>query len=131
MPRAKNTRTTTPCGRQTPVSAGSATACLIKRARSCIISESYFLDDPAGSAWIADAPAGAIVGVFGDGSAKKYVLVANKNYRRPLTGELRLRRRCRIERYAQDTDILCPVADGAASVALHIPAGDAALFILS
>ena len=93
--------------------------------------EPYFLDDPADSAWIADAPVGAIVGVFGDGSAKKCVLVANKDYRRPLTGELRLRRRCRIERYAQDTDILCPVADGADSVALHIPAGDAALFILS
>ena len=93
--------------------------------------EPYFLDDPADSAWIADAPAGAIVGVFGDGSEKKHVLVANKDYRRPLTGELRLRRRCRIDRYAQDTDILCPVADGAASVALHIPAGDAALFILS
>ena len=92
--------------------------------------EPFFLDDPAGSAWIEQAPAGAVVGVFGDGTEKKYVLVANKDYRRPLTGELTLRRRCRIDRYAQDADILCPVAGEASSAALNIPAGDGVLFIL-
>ncbi len=90
----------------------------------------YFLDDPEGSALISDAPSGSIVGVFGDGTERKYVLVVNKSYTDAMTGTLVFRSARKISRYDHVTGLTAPLADAADSVPLDVPAGDCALFIV-
>lgn len=90
----------------------------------------YYLDDPEESELIVSAPADTIVGVFGDGSDKKYVLVASKDYRQTLAGRLELRTARPIARYLPAADEVCAVADMTTAVELEIPAGEGILFIV-
>lgn len=98
----------------------------IKKANQVLFN----LDKVEDSALIADAPSGSIVGVFGDGTAKKYVLVVNKDYNKAMTGELKLRAAKKVQLYNHDTDKTAAVSASADTVALNIPAGDCALYVI-
>ena len=90
----------------------------------------YYLDKVEGSAWITGAPDNTIVGVHGDGSAKKYVVVSSKDYKNGITGELTLRKAVKISRFDPETGKTTQVSAKAQSVALDIPAGGCAVFVL-
>ncbi len=89
----------------------------------------FFLDAAEESPLITDAPSGSIVGVFGDGTERKYVLVVNKSYTDAMVGVLSFRSALKISRYDHVTGLTALLADAADSVSLAIPAGDCALFI--
>ncbi len=98
----------------------------IKKANQVLFN----LDKVEDSALIAGAPDGSIVGVFGDGTAKKYVLVVNKDYNNAMTGELKLREAKKVELYSHDTDKTTQVSASTDAVTLNIPAGDCALYVI-
>ena len=75
-------------------------------------------------------PNGSIVGVFGDGTAQKYVLVVNKDYNKAMTGELKLRAAKKVQLYSHDTDKTAAVSASADTIVLNIPAGDCALYVI-
>jgi len=95
----------------------------------------YDLDSIEASDLIASAPDNSIVSVFTDqtpnpGGDKVYVLVVNKDYNNPMTGNLKLKYYSEVDYYNKTDDTTQNVANSTASIALNIPSGDAALFII-
>jgi hypothetical protein len=58
------------------------------------------------------------------------VLVVNKDYNNAMTGSLNLKLNSKIKRYDKSNDTVQHVADATSSIALNIPAGEAALYII-
>jgi|GEM_PF-941532 len=93
----------------------------------------YDLDLIENSDLIASAPDKSIVSVFTDSSPnsdKAYVLVVNKDYNNPMTGNLKLKYYSDVDAYNKTDDTTQSVSNSTASIALNIPSGDAALFVI-
>jgi hypothetical protein len=90
----------------------------------------YFLDSMAISDLFVSAPDNLVIGVFGDGSSTKYVLVSNKSHLTEVTGELKLRKPGKIYELDRTGNTTNPVAGRATSIPLNLPPGMGALYII-
>jgi len=90
----------------------------------------YFLDDVDDGDLIASAPDNSIVSVFGDASSTAYVLVVNKDYKHPMTGELTLKVPGQVKRYDKTNDTSQVMPGLTSSIDLQIASGDAELYII-
>ncbi|MFD0715900.1 S-layer homology domain-containing protein [Paenibacillus sp. GCM10027626] len=90
----------------------------------------YFLDDVGKGNLIESAPDNAIVSVFGDSTSTAYVLVVNKDYKQPMTGQLNLKVPGQVKRYDKTNNTSQVVSNLSNSIDLQIAKGDAELYMI-
>lgn len=92
----------------------------------------YFLDDIAGSTIILSAPNtdGLIIGIFGDDSTKKYLMVVNKNIDNAISGTITLKAGYRVLEFDKKANIKKLVSANSSLLNISLPAGEAILYVL-
>ncbi|MHB1452586.1 MAG: hypothetical protein ACYCYM_01350 [Saccharofermentanales bacterium] len=90
----------------------------------------YNLNDIASSTFISSAPDNIIIAQFRDASYRRYFLVVNKDYTSTVTGNIVLRYPFRLSSYNKSNDTVSLVSSSTSTIAISIPGGDAALYII-
>lgn len=93
-------------------------------------TESFFLDKLDDSELFKSAPKNLVIGVFGDSSAKKYVLVSNLSHTKGVNGNLELKKPMQVVGYNKTDNTTKRVSKSLSSIDLTLAAGEAALYIL-
>ena len=91
---------------------------------------SFFLDKLEESDMIKTAPKNLVIGVFGDSSEKKYVLISNLSHTTGVNGKLELKKPMNISWYNKIKNTTKQISKSSASIDLKLAAGEAALYIL-
>lgn len=93
--------------------------------------QQYYLDPLESSSLIAGIPSSLIAGIFRDsGSEVYYLVLVNKNYQQPMVGTLSLRQTHRVSLYDGGSGQTTLVSSSANTIALSLPAGECAVYIL-
>ncbi|MFC5401666.1 S-layer homology domain-containing protein [Cohnella soli] len=90
----------------------------------------YFLDDAADDELIESAPDHSIVSVFADSTSTAYVLVVNKDYTQPLSGQLKLKVPGEVKLYDKTNDASQLLSGLTDTIDLQIASGDAELYMI-
>lgn len=90
----------------------------------------YYLDNLSSSALINTAPNDLIIGVFGDAGTTKYLMITNKNFSAAKTGTITLKSLKKVSQFNKSTNTTTVLSTSTTSIAISIPAGDAALYII-
>lgn len=90
----------------------------------------YFLDYINESTLLKSAPKNLVLGVFGDGSAKKYILITNLKHNNAVQGIVTLQKSMNITLYDKKTGVETTLDAASDSFNINLTAGEAALFIL-
>ncbi|WP_391571781.1 S-layer homology domain-containing protein [Cohnella sp.] len=90
----------------------------------------YFLDDAADDELIQSAPDHSIVSVFADDTSTAYVLVVNKDYTQPLSGQLKLKVPGEVKLYDKTNDASQLLSGLTDTIDLQIAGGDAELYMI-
>lgn len=91
---------------------------------------SHFLDNFQNSDLFKSAPDNLVIGVFGDSSAKKYVLVTNLSHTKDVNGNIELRKTMEITYFDKKDNTEKPISNSLSSLDIKLPAGEAILYIL-
>ena len=94
------------------------------------LAGSFFLDKLEESDLIKSAPKNLVIGVFGDSSAKKYVLVSNLSHTNGVKGKIELAKPMKINGYNKKTGTEKRISKSSGTLEINLPAGEAVLYIL-
>lgn len=90
----------------------------------------YYLDNMSSSALLNTAPNDLIIGVFGDAGTTKYLMVTNKSFSATKTGTITLKSLKKVSEFNKSMNTSTVLSTSTASIAISIPPGDAALYII-
>ncbi|MHB1452594.1 MAG: hypothetical protein ACYCYM_01390 [Saccharofermentanales bacterium] len=90
----------------------------------------YFVDDLAASDLIGSAPDDAIIGVFTDNTAAKYLVIVNKNFKESMNFDLTLKSEKKVKEFNKKTNESTQISASTDSIHLQIAAGDCAIYII-
>lgn len=90
----------------------------------------YFLDSMETSDLLAAAPDNLVIGIFGDGSNSKYVLITNKSHSAEVTGEVKLKKPVSVYELDRSQHTRRMVARKTISIPVKLPPGMGALYII-
>jgi hypothetical protein len=91
-------------------------------------NELYFLDRMEASDLLVSAPDNLVIGVFGDDSAAKYLLIANMSHSSQVEGKVKLRKPANVLEVNRQQ--VADIANRTASINIKLPAGMGALYII-
>ncbi len=90
----------------------------------------YFLDSLETSDLLAAAPDNLVIGVFGDDSNAKYVLITNKSHSAEVAGEVKLRKPASVSELDQSQRTSRIIARNTVSIPVRLAPGMGALFVI-
>lgn len=90
----------------------------------------YFLDSLETSDLLAAAPDNLVIGVFGDGSNAKYVLITNKSHSAEVAGEVKLRKPASVSELDQSQRTSRIIARNTVSIPVKLAPGMGALYVI-
>ncbi|CAL1520170.1 hypothetical protein [Chitinophaga sp. MM2321] len=90
----------------------------------------YYLDKIDSSDLLHTAPDNLVIGLFGDSTTTKYVLVTNKNFSAETDGVITLRRTAKVSEFNKTTNTTAILSNSTDSIIIQLPPGEAALYII-
>lgn len=90
----------------------------------------YYLDQFSLSTLLNTAPNDLIIGVFGDTGTAKTLLVTNKSFSAAKTGNITLKSLKKVSEFNKSTGATTLLSNSTTSIAISLPPGGAALYII-
>lgn len=90
----------------------------------------YYLDQFSLSTLLNTAPNDLVIGVFGDSSTTKTLLVTNKNFSATKTGTITLKSLKKVSEFNKSNGTTTLLSNSTTSIAISLPPGGAALYII-